>query len=61
MVNHPSGLEDDGELAYVSAEFWMTYPTKKDMTAEEIREAYSCLLSFQQGWKACKDFYKSHE
>lgn len=61
MVEHPSGIEDESELANISMEFWVNYPTKKNMTAEELREAYSCLLSFQQGYKYCKDFYKIND
>lgn len=53
LEDHPSGLEDEGELAYVSAEFWLN-----DTTNMETPELYAKLLAFQKGWKACKDFYK---
>ena len=56
--NHPSGIEDEGELAFVSMEFWI----KSDGGAESIMSAenakFDRLLSFQQGWQACKDYYK---
>lgn len=55
-MTHPSGLNDDGELAYVSMEFWMKiHPELPKMSLEDT---YSHLLSFQQGWKACKDYQK---
>lgn len=56
---HPSGLEDEGEIANVSMEFWMKiYPELPKMP---LIETYSQLLTFQQGWKACKDFYNINE
>jgi hypothetical protein len=61
MVNHPSGIEDEGELAGVSAQFWLTYPIKEKMSPAEINEAYSCLLSFQQGYQYCKEQYKIND
>lgn len=54
---HPSGLNDDGELAYVSAEFWLT----SGINRRGNDEGFDHLLTFQQGWKACKDFYKINE
>ena len=58
MVEHPSGLENEGEIAYVSNEFWNLLNEKK---AIQTRNAWAALLDFQQGWKACKDFYKINE
>ena len=58
-LTHPSGLENDGELANVSMEFWTKIVS--DLDPINITEAYSHLLTFQQGWKACKDFYKIDE
>lgn len=55
---HPSGLTEESELAFVSMEFW----TKSDGGVESIMHSedakFDRLLSFQQGWKACKDYYK---
>ena len=53
--NHPSGLED-AELAFVSMEFW-SQEFNRDSSAS-MPETWIKLLAFQQGWKACKDFYK---
>ena len=54
---HPSGLED-GELALVSAEFFSRTSGTPFITEKTL---WYALLSFQQGWKACKDFYKVKE
>ena len=54
MVDHPSGLEDEGELAFVSMEFWM-HPDNQSLGKDP--EVWARLLAFQQGWKACKDYY----
>jgi len=58
---HPSGLEDDAELSYISMWFWaLDYDESKgEHTRGEM--VWERLLSFQQGWKACKDFYKINE
>jgi len=56
MVDHPSGLEFEDEVAFVSTQFW-----KLPENLELVKignEVWDRLLSFQQGWKACKDFYK---
>ena len=58
VEEHPSGLEDEGELAYVSMEFWMSTETGTDSTMGATHEDFNKLLAFQQGWKACKDYYK---
>lgn len=59
MVNHPSGITDEGELAYVSADFWMLPENLELKTI--TNETWDRLLSFQQGWKACKDFYNIND
>ena len=56
MVDHPSGIEDEGELAYVSMEFWVNSDGGVDSILNAEDEKFNRLLSFQQGWKACKDF-----
>lgn len=50
-IKHPSGITDEGELAYVSAEFWMT-------TEDAKSNDWDRLLAFQRGWQACKKYYK---
>lgn len=55
---HPSGIEDEGELAYVSMEFWMSKETGVDSIMSATHTDFDKLLAFQQGWKACKDFYE---
>lgn len=59
-LNHPSGIEDEGELAYVSMEFWMNSDGGVESIMHSTDAKFDRLLSFQQGWKACKDFYKSN-
>lgn len=50
-VEHPSGIGDNAELAYVSMEFWMS-------TEDARLEDWDRLLAFQRGWQACKNYYK---
>lgn len=57
-LEHPSGIEDEGELAHVSMEFWMKSDGGVDSILHPTYAKFDRLLSFQQGWKACKDFYK---
>ena len=57
-MEHPSELEDESEIAYVSAKFWEKLSDSLRSTGLSIDEIYNHLLTFQQGWKACKDFYK---
>ena len=52
-------MNNEAELAFVSMEFWAKIVS--DLDPINISEAYSHLLTFQQGWKACKDFYKINE
>lgn len=57
LGEHPSGLEDEGELAYISMQFWShIYPELPK--SYSLAKVYDLLLAYQQGWKACKDFYK---
>ena len=58
MVEHPSGIEDEDELARISLKFWMSTEIGVDSIMEATHEDFNKLLAFQQGWKACKDFYK---
>ncbi len=60
-MQHPSGL-DDNELAFVSMEFWCM-PENANLSRDEQGTwsepgVWERLLTFQQGWKACMDFYK---
>lgn len=56
-LNHPSGLENEAEVTYVSLEFWSTvFPELPEGMA--TTEIFDRMLAYQQGWKACKDFYK---
>ena len=57
-LNHPSGIEDEGELAYISMEFWINSDGGADSIMHSTDAKFDRLLSYQQGWKACKDFYK---
>ena len=59
MVDHPSGLEES-ELAFVSMEFWML-PENLEPAEGITNQVWDRLLSFQQGWKACKDLYKIND
>lgn len=55
-MNHPSGINDESELAYVSMEFWMKYSEGLESTS--VLNKYSHLLAFQQGWQASKEWYE---
>lgn len=59
---HPSGIEDEGELAYVSMDFWV-HPDNANLSRNESGTwsepgVWERLLAFQQGWKACSDYHK---
>ena len=56
---HPSGLEDEAEVTFVIMQFWKL-PENLKLT-KLSNEVWDRLLSFQQGWKACKDFYKIND
>lgn len=62
LEKHPSGIKNEGELAYASAEFWATnnYPEMlpRNITSTPAHPIWRELLAFQKGWKACKDFYE---
>lgn len=57
--NHPSGLQEP-ELGYVSMLFWSLDDNKNLSRSGTWSEpgVWERLLEFQQGWRACKDFYK---
>lgn len=57
MHTHDELLEllGEGELANLSMTFWLKYHPQGGMTEEE---AFTSLLAFQNGWLACKEFYK---
>lgn len=56
--SHPSGIEDEGELAFVSMEFWMMEPNGVDAIFTANEEVFNRLLAFQLGWQAAKNYYK---
>jgi hypothetical protein len=56
MEQHPSGIENEAELAYVSADFFSRY-SDACFPSEEVM--WDALLNFQKGWKACKDYYEN--
>ena len=61
VLEHPSGLDEE-ELALVSKKFW-SHQDNSDLSRDEHGTwsqpgVWERLLAFQQGWKACKDFYK---
>ena len=47
----------EAELTSISMEFWMNYCELLDKLSNDPK-AYQDLLAFQNGWLACKDFYK---
>jgi hypothetical protein len=51
-------LLGEAEIAMVSLDFWIKYHDRLDPGKSTTDEAYASLLSFQNGWLACKDFYK---
>jgi len=59
MRTHAELLEilGEGELVYVSVEFWQSYHNRLDPGKSTLPEAYDALLAFQNGWLACKEFY----
>jgi hypothetical protein len=59
ILDHPSGINDEGELGFVSMEFWMMPENVKNIGINP--QVWDRLLSFQQGWKACKDFHKIND
>lgn len=59
MRTHAELLEvlGEGELAYVSAEFWLNFHDRLDPGKSTLPETYAQLLAYQNGWLACKEFY----
>lgn len=48
---------DDAEMAYISAEFWQHHrPVLGKMNPDH--PVWKELNAFQNGWLACKNFYK---
>lgn len=62
MYTHSELLEvlGEGELASVSATFWLHYNYRTDLVSNitNTPKAYDDLRAFQNGWLACKEFYK---
>lgn len=60
-TEHPSGLHES-DLGYVSMVFWGLDDNKNLSRASSGTWSepgvWERLLAFQQGWKACQDFYK---
>jgi hypothetical protein len=46
------------EMAMISADFWSNYHDRLDPGKSKQPEAYDALLAYQNGWLACKNFYK---
>ena len=46
------------DMAMISAEFWFKYHDRLDPGKSTLPESYAQLLAFQNGWLACKTFYK---
>ena len=63
-TNHPSGLAES-DLGYVSMLFWSLDDNKNlsrnDSGTWSEPGVWERLLAFQQGWKACQDFYKIND
>ena len=68
MYNHSELMEilGEAEMAYVSAEFWsnlldvtiIEVPDGKNIRDYPDHPIWKELLSFQNGWLACKETYK---
>ena len=46
------------DMAMISADFWFKYHDRLDPGKSKQPEAYDALLAYQNGWLACKNFYK---
>jgi hypothetical protein len=46
------------DVAMISADFWFKYHNRIVPGEIPLTPAYAQLLAFQNGWLACKDFYK---
>jgi hypothetical protein len=52
----------EGEIADVSATFWLHYHESKPNTSNYLTETnFAALLAFQNGWLACKEAYKIND
>ena len=58
MISDKQLAEDlvDGELAYISAEFWRLHKPVRGPIDPDHR-VWTELRAFQAGWVACKQFY----
>lgn len=48
----------EADMAMISADFWFKYHDRLDPSKSKTEDAYAALLAFQNGWLACKNFYK---
>lgn len=49
----------EADMAMISAEYWLNYHEQPDGTTNYLNQSdFDKLLSFQNGWLACKNFYK---
>lgn len=48
---------EEGEIAYISAEFWFQGHDRLDPSKSLEPAMYDQLLAFQNGWQACKEYY----
>lgn len=48
----------EADMAMISADFWFKYHDRLDPDKSKTEDAYAALLAFQNGWLACKNFYK---
>ena len=46
------------DMVMISVEFWTKYHDRLDPGKSKQPEAYDALLAYQNGWLACKTFYK---
>lgn len=49
------------EISYISAEYWSRVHRRLDPGFSTEPERWTELLAFQNGWEACKAFYKINE
>jgi hypothetical protein len=49
---------DEEVVAMISADFWVKYHNRIVPDKPQPTAAHAQLLAFQNGWLACKDFYK---
>lgn len=49
----------EADMAMISAEYWLNYHTQQVGTTNYLKQSdFDKLLAFQNGWLACKTFYK---